>query len=110
VPARRAGRCEGYRVVRRRGASAAAAAVPGPAAQGSGAGAARGTGPVPARLAWDRDARLSRGGRRRRADAGSVLEVLERLAGVPVPASALETLILPGRVPGYSPALLDVLT
>jgi ATP-dependent Lhr-like helicase len=39
-----------------------------------------------------------------------VLEVLERLAGVPVPASALETLILPGRVPGYSPALLDELT
>src|ERR1019366_6212737 len=27
-----------------------------------------------------------------------------------VPASALETLILPGRVPGYSPALLDELT
>jgi ATP-dependent helicase Lhr and Lhr-like helicase len=50
------------------------------------------------------------GGSRRRADAGSVLEVLERLAGVPVPASALETLILPGRVPGYSPALLDELT
>jgi ATP-dependent Lhr-like helicase len=49
-------------------------------------------------------------GSRRRADAGSVLEVLERLAGVPVPASALETLILPGRVPGYSPALIDELT
>jgi ATP-dependent helicase Lhr and Lhr-like helicase len=49
-------------------------------------------------------------GSRRRADAGSVLEVLERLAGVPVPASALETLVLPGRVPGYSPALLDELT
>ncbi len=47
---------------------------------------------------------------RRRADAGAVLEVLERLAGAPVPASALETLVLPGRVPGYSPALLDELT
>ena len=50
------------------------------------------------------------GGRRRRADAGAVLEVVERLAGAPVPASALETLVLPGRIPGYSPALLDELT
>jgi ATP-dependent Lhr-like helicase len=49
-------------------------------------------------------------GPRRRADAATVLEVLERLAGAPVPASALETLILPGRVPDYSPALLDELT
>jgi ATP-dependent helicase Lhr and Lhr-like helicase len=49
-------------------------------------------------------------GRSRRADAGSVLEAIERLAGAPVPASALETLVLPGRVPGYSPALLDELT
>src|SRR6516225_7648578 len=47
---------------------------------------------------------------RQRADAGAVLEVIERLAGAPVPASALETLVLPGRVPGYSPALLDELT
>ena len=52
------------------------------------------------------------GGRwvRRRADAGAVLEVVERLAGAPVPASALETLVLPARIPGYSPALLDELT
>ena len=50
------------------------------------------------------------GGGRRRADAGAVLEVIERLGGAPVPASALETLVLPGRVPGYSPALLDELT
>jgi ATP-dependent Lhr-like helicase len=47
---------------------------------------------------------------RRRADAGTVLEAVERLAGAPVPASALETLVLPSRVPGYSPALLDELT
>jgi len=51
-----------------------------------------------------------RGPRRRYADAGAVLEAVERLAGAPVPASALETLVLPGRVPGYSPALLDELT
>ncbi|HJY95651.1 MAG TPA: DEAD/DEAH box helicase, partial [Streptosporangiaceae bacterium] len=49
-------------------------------------------------------------GGRRRADAGAVLEVVERLAGAPVPASALETLVLPARIPGYSPALLDELT
>jgi ATP-dependent Lhr-like helicase len=49
-------------------------------------------------------------GRSRRASAGAVLEEVERLAGAPVPASALETLVLPGRVPGYSPALLDELT
>jgi ATP-dependent Lhr-like helicase len=49
-------------------------------------------------------------GGRRRADAGAVLEVVERLAGAPVPASALETLVLPSRIPGYSPALLDELT
>jgi ATP-dependent Lhr-like helicase len=49
-------------------------------------------------------------GRSRRPDAGAVLEAIERLAGAPVPASALETLVLPGRVPGYSPALLDELT
>src|SRR6202043_2583627 len=49
-------------------------------------------------------------GRSRRADAGAVLEAIERLAGAPVPASALETLVLPGRGPGHSPALLDELT
>src|SRR5215472_2166514 len=49
-------------------------------------------------------------GQRRRADAGVVLEAVERLAGAPVPASALETLVLPSRVPGYSPAMLDELT
>ena len=50
------------------------------------------------------------GGWRRRANAGAVLEAIERLAGAPVPASALETLVLPSRLPGYSPAMLDELT
>ncbi|GAB2747902.1 DEAD/DEAH box helicase [Salinifilum aidingensis] len=36
--------------------------------------------------------------------------VVEQLAGVPVPASALESLLLPARLPGYRPALLDELT
>jgi ATP-dependent helicase Lhr and Lhr-like helicase len=60
--------------------------------------------------AWHGIAAPGTGGTRRRADAGAVLEVVERLAGAPVPASALETLLLPSRVPGYSPALLDELT
>lgn len=39
-----------------------------------------------------------------------VLSVIEQLAGVPLPASAWESLILPSRVRDYSPALLDELT
>ncbi|WP_433872029.1 ATP-dependent helicase [Saccharopolyspora sp. CA-218241] len=39
-----------------------------------------------------------------------VYSVVEQLAGAPVPASALESLLLPARLPGYSPALLDELT
>jgi ATP-dependent Lhr-like helicase len=54
------------------------------------------------------------GGRSRRLSAAAtvdeVLEVVEQLAGVPLPASALESLIFPARLPGYSPALLDELT
>lgn len=42
--------------------------------------------------------------------AEDVLAVVEQLAGVPIPASAWESLILPSRLPGYSPALLDELT
>ncbi|MFC4556335.1 DEAD/DEAH box helicase [Georgenia faecalis] len=43
------------------------------------------------------------------ADAG-VAGVIDQLAGARVPASALEALVLPGRVRGYSPAALDALT
>jgi ATP-dependent Lhr-like helicase len=39
-----------------------------------------------------------------------VLGAVEQLAGAAVPASALESLLLPARLPGYSPALLDELT
>ncbi|WP_067178588.1 Lhr family helicase [Microtetraspora niveoalba] len=49
-----------------------------------------------------------RGGSARAMD--DLVNAIERLQGAAVPASALETLILPGRVPGYSPALLDELT
>jgi ATP-dependent Lhr-like helicase len=46
----------------------------------------------------------------RMAGPDAVYDAVEQLAGAPVPASALETLALPGRVPGYQSALLDELT
>ncbi|WP_438353849.1 ATP-dependent helicase [Microbacterium sp. CJ88] len=39
-----------------------------------------------------------------------VAAVIEQLAGVPIPASAWESLILPSRVSDYAPAMLDELT
>ncbi|MDN5917265.1 MAG: DEAD/DEAH box helicase, partial [Pseudonocardia sp.] len=51
-----------------------------------------------------------RGRVRRAPGAEDVLGVIEQLAGAPLPASAVESLILPARLPGYSPALLDELT
>jgi ATP-dependent Lhr-like helicase len=42
--------------------------------------------------------------------ADDVLSVVEQLAGAPLPASGFESLLLPSRLPGYSPALLDELT
>ncbi len=51
-------------------------------------------------------------GRRSTRGAGpdAVYAVIEQLAGAAVPASALESLILPARVSGYAPAMLDELT
>ncbi|WP_196441092.1 DEAD/DEAH box helicase [Planomonospora sp. ID67723] len=40
----------------------------------------------------------------------ALVDAVERLQGAAVPASALETLVLPSRVPGYDPSLLDELT
>ncbi len=51
---------------------------------------------------------VASGSRLRGADG--VLQALRAMAAVPLPASALEESILPLRVPGYSPALLDELT
>jgi ATP-dependent Lhr-like helicase len=39
-----------------------------------------------------------------------VLRAVEQLAGAVIPASAMESLVLPARVPGYTPAMLDELT
>jgi ATP-dependent Lhr-like helicase len=48
---------------------------------------------------------LGRGAAGRGADA--LMRAVEQLAGVAVPASALESLILPARVADYTPAMLD---
>ncbi len=42
--------------------------------------------------------------------ADDVLDVVEQLAGTPIVASAMESLVLPARLPDYTPALLDELT
>ena len=56
--------------------------------------------------AWQRVS-PSRGGWR---GVDGVLAVAEQLAGCPLPASALESLVLPARVTDYQPAYLDELT
>ncbi|GGB97473.1 Lhr family helicase [Cellulomonas carbonis] len=48
------------------------------------------------------------GGRLRGVDG--LLRAVEQLSGAALPASALETLVLPARVPDYDPAMLDELT
>ncbi|WP_083983552.1 Lhr family helicase [Actinomadura hibisca] len=40
----------------------------------------------------------------------ALVQAVEQLQGAAVPASALESLVLPSRVAGYSPAMLDELT
>jgi ATP-dependent Lhr-like helicase len=42
--------------------------------------------------------------------ADAVLGVIEQLSGYPLPASAVESLVLPARVAGYTASLLDELT
>jgi ATP-dependent Lhr-like helicase len=50
------------------------------------------------------------GGRGRMHGVDGVVQVIEQLAGVPLPASAWESLILPSRVRDFSPVMLDELT
>jgi len=45
-----------------------------------------------------------------RAGPHALLDAVDQLQGAALPASALETLVLPSRVPGYSAAMLDELT
>ncbi|MFF0306418.1 DEAD/DEAH box helicase [Streptosporangium sp. NPDC004379] len=48
--------------------------------------------------------------RKGRPPIDALVGAIEQLQGAAVPASALETLVLPSRVPGYDPSLLDELT
>src|SRR5215469_11241488 len=65
----------------------------------------------PADSARPGSALVGRSGRRwRPTGPDAVYDVVDQLAGAAVPASALETLVLPGRIPGYQPAVLDELT
>jgi ATP-dependent Lhr-like helicase len=80
-----------------------AAFLPGWQNAGQPAGAGTALGPGQARTA----------GRWRsapRAGPDAVYDAVAQLGGAQVPASALEGLVLPGRVPGYQPAILDELT
>ena len=47
---------------------------------------------------------------KRRAGADALLDAIEQLQGAPVPASILETDVLPARIDVYDPADLDALT
>src|SRR5207248_10894795 len=47
---------------------------------------------------------------KRRHGADALLDVIEQLQGAPVPASILETEILPARIDFYDPADLDAVT
>ena len=96
VPARR----RRARVVPPGGAAPAAPPLAGPAAARDRAGRAGGAGALPA--AWQ-GVGAARGGIDRLA------EVIAQLEGLPLPASVLERDVLPARVRGYSPRLLDEL-
>ncbi len=83
--------------------AALAAFLPAWQSAGQPAGAA-GDGPPGGRTGERRGAGW------RTASLDTVYDAVAQLAGAAVPASALETLVLPGRVPGYQPTVLDELT
>ncbi|MFB9731103.1 DEAD/DEAH box helicase [Ornithinimicrobium kibberense] len=58
---------------------------------------------------WQGATGLGSGGGERLRGVDGVLRTVEQLAGARLPASALESLVLPARVLDYSPALLDEL-
>ncbi len=58
---------------------------------------------------WHELARVTPGRVHGRASLDQLLGTIERLEGAPIPASVLETDVLPARVPGYSPSDLDAL-
>ncbi|WP_188196512.1 Lhr family helicase [Nonomuraea sp. SYSU D8015] len=83
------------------GAGSAGAGWAGPG--GAGGGASSGPG-------WASELGAHGGGASAARAMDSLVRSIEQLQGAAVPASALETLVLPSRVPGYHPALLDELT
>ena len=80
---------------------------PGPPATAGPAGQLPASGPAGRLLASGSWQPRRRG---RVAGPDAVYAVAEQLAGAAIPAAALESLILPARVPGYAPAMLDELT
>jgi ATP-dependent helicase Lhr and Lhr-like helicase len=60
--------------------------------------------------AWQSVAESNPSGRRGLRGVDGVLTAIDQLAGAPVPASALEQLVLAARVRDYEPAYLDELT
>ncbi len=60
--------------------------------------------------AWQRVATSTAGGSKGLRGVDGVLTAIEQLAGAPMPASALEPLVLAARVRDYEPAYLDELT
>ncbi len=60
--------------------------------------------------AWQRVRPREASGRGALRGVDGVLAAVEQLAGAPVPASALESLVLPARVVDYQPAMLDELS
>jgi len=91
----------------RRGSGGSGFGIDATRAHGDAAGSPPATGGTSGRA---RGAGGARGRVRRAPGPEDVLGVVEQLAGAPLPASALESLILPARLPGYVPALLDELT
>ncbi len=107
----------GARVLRPGGPAAAAPALPREAPPGGGARRSRDAGAVPARVARRRPSPSGSG-----SGAGSggspfrgsaalerLAEVVDQLAGLPIPASVLERDVLPARRPRDQPRLLDEL-
>jgi ATP-dependent Lhr-like helicase len=64
--------------------------------------------PVP-QVAWARLLAEWHGLHRRRSGPDALLDAIERLQGVPLPAGDLESWVLPARVLDYTPAMLDLL-
>ena len=99
----------GNGAIRRSCASSGAARWPGCAARSSRS----------IRSSWLASCRPGRGSRpvgelrqpplRGEAALERLAEVVDQLAGVPIPASVLERDVLPARIPGYQPRLLDEL-